>query len=156
MAEDRLTMEEWLTVEKALRNPLSGESWLDTAIRNGYGHLSFALFAQADIERKEAEWRRILQPARHDALIDRVRDVAEQIRDHQHPAGPNGEPRTDLFCLNLTSWVGDHVQGILEHIDALEMEKHNVAREIQRSIDTEQPPEPKQLKAWVAALRYDN
>lgn len=61
-------------------------------------------------------------PERRDALISRLREIEKQIENHEHPTNAQGERMTDLFCLNLTSWIGERAHFILEHIDALEQE----------------------------------
>lgn len=52
-----------------------------------------------------------------------MRDVRKAVADmaaHDHRQKPGN--MGDLFCLNLSSWIGERGRSLLEHIDALEAE----------------------------------
>jgi hypothetical protein len=53
---------------------------------------------------------------RHDALIESIRGAVSQMAAHKH------DKKGDLFCLNLSAWIGERGAAIVEHIEAVEAE----------------------------------
>lgn len=52
-----------------------------------------------------------------DTLLAQIADNHRQIREHQHP-----ERGEDLFCLNLTSWIGERAGWLLKRLADVEAE----------------------------------
>ncbi len=62
---------------------------------------------------------------RYPELIESVRDGVAKMDAHQHPKSG------DLFCLNLSSWLGERGRYLLAHIDALEAEIAELRKALQ-------------------------
>ena len=45
--------------------------------------------------------------------LEHIREAYRDMRTHQHP------PRDDLFCMNLSSFLGDRMGVVLQHYDDL-------------------------------------
>lgn len=43
-------------------------------------------------------------------LIQSMADTVKQVEEHQHPRPGQGP---DLYCLNLTSWMGERMPAVL-------------------------------------------
>lgn len=46
-----------------------------------------------------------------DPLIGHMRETVRQVEEHEHPS------RTDLYCLNLTSYMGERMKAVLARYD---------------------------------------
>jgi len=55
-------------------------------------------------------------PERHDKLIEQCREMVAEVRAHEHPY------RDDYYCLNHVAYMGERMNFVLAHIDAIEAE----------------------------------
>jgi hypothetical protein len=51
-----------------------------------------------------------------DLVLLSLRQAAAEARDHDHPQGE------DIFCLNMTSWMGERMAGVLKRLADAEAE----------------------------------
>ncbi len=59
-------------------------------------------------------------PRRYDELVAQCREMAQEVRAHAHPS------REDFYCLNHLAYMGERMNFILSHIDAIEAENERL------------------------------